>query len=381
MKKNTIIRRDYTSTDNFLPRNNRRTSNVVDVTNPIMCLGSYWPGRSGLGITVSSEYLNLPPFEGYFCEFLYFDRVLTDKETKIVEAYLKEKWCNEPDSDVITEGLSLYLDPVRSFDGIGPRVFDLSDSRLIGTLSGTMSLLSTTYSGVFVSNPNPSSGGVSRPMPNFLFGRDRRMSFLECDGITTNVWFMPRYTDGEWYNPSNATSSTYPDDLGMRNFYLTKTTDSTFNFIVTKNGTQSNNTNLFTLYHPHILTYDTGGFINTQGQQFIPSNAIMENNKWCLMTSIISRTRSSGGFPITIYLDGKFLAEKNTYSSGQNGNFWNDLSSKDWAFPGVGGYSWFQNTVGFNIKGYYGQFTMYNRPFSATEVLEYFNRTKGRYNR
>lgn len=42
------------------------------------------------------------PFKGLFCEFLYYDRFLTDDETNIIKTYLKRKWYVE-EGEIITE--------------------------------------------------------------------------------------------------------------------------------------------------------------------------------------------------------------------------------------------------------------------------------------
>jgi hypothetical protein len=40
----------------------------------------------------ASGLFSVYAFEGHFCEFLFWDRVLTDPESNSVEQYLKKKW-------------------------------------------------------------------------------------------------------------------------------------------------------------------------------------------------------------------------------------------------------------------------------------------------
>jgi hypothetical protein len=43
-------------------------------------------------IPLVANNFNVYAFEGHFCEFLFWDRVLTDPEANSVESYLKKKW-------------------------------------------------------------------------------------------------------------------------------------------------------------------------------------------------------------------------------------------------------------------------------------------------
>jgi len=386
VKKYKIVRKDYTLDDNFLPRKTLNTSDVITVNNPTMVIGSYWPGRDGVGITVSRTVDDfLSPFEGYFCEFLFFDRVLSDVESNVIENYLKDKWIPSQQESVITDGLSLYLDPGRldCYDGVGPRVFDLSDSRIIGSVSGTMSINTSTYSGVFVSNNN-------NPSPFMRFQRDNRLSFFLCDGMTVNMWIMPRYTDGEWYNRPNGTSSTYPNDRGAYPFSFFRASQSGLysHLLIDRRlwtGTFSydpvtNPGNWSIYFAPWNIQYDTASLVS--GTSSLPG-VQLENYKWHLVTAIIDRNTPVNNFawPIKVYFDGILVGSKIISPQYQQGFNWQDYSNADWILGGSGGYSWFNGTPFRGLKGYYGLSCIYNRPFTTTEVQEFFNMTKSRYGR
>jgi hypothetical protein len=386
VKKYKIVRKDYTLDDNFLPRKTLNTSDVITVNNPTMVIGSYWPGRDGVGITVSRTVDDfLSPFEGYFCEFLFFDRVLSDVESNVIENYLKDKWIPSQQESVITDGLSLYLDPGRldCYDGVGPRVFDLSDSRIIGSVSGTMSINTSTYSGVFVSNNNS-------PSPFMRFQRDNRLSFFLCDGMTVNMWIMPRYTDGEWYNRPNGTSSTYPNDRGAYPFSFFRASQSGLysHLLIDRRlwtGTFSydpvtNPGNWSIYFAPWNIQYDTASLVS--GTSSLPG-VQLENYKWHLVTAIIDRNTPVNNFawPIKVYFDGILVGSKIISPQFQQGFNWQDYSNADWILGGSGGYSWFNGTPFRGLKGYYGLSCIYNRPFTTTEVQEFFNMTKSRYGR
>jgi hypothetical protein len=57
------------------------------VPNAWMTIGSYWHSNRN-----DSNFDNKYPFEGYFCEFLHYNRYLTDEETNSIREYLKLKW-------------------------------------------------------------------------------------------------------------------------------------------------------------------------------------------------------------------------------------------------------------------------------------------------
>jgi len=109
MKKLTVMRNGYVRIDNFITRatwsgGDRRTSPSPSIANPVMTIGAITPGydlgKNGLrGIgddgtngTPTSHFTNQQPFEGYFCEFLFWDRVLSDSESNSIELYLRKKW-------------------------------------------------------------------------------------------------------------------------------------------------------------------------------------------------------------------------------------------------------------------------------------------------
>jgi hypothetical protein len=61
-------------------------SSVAVGTTAYLSIGAYWP------VTSFASPFGKYPMEGFFCEWLYFDRYLTDSETNTVREYLRRKW-------------------------------------------------------------------------------------------------------------------------------------------------------------------------------------------------------------------------------------------------------------------------------------------------
>lgn len=61
------------------------TAFVAQTAGPHLCIGSYFPLKCNAG---AGKY----PFVGYFCEFLNYNRMLTDEETASIRNYLQKKW-------------------------------------------------------------------------------------------------------------------------------------------------------------------------------------------------------------------------------------------------------------------------------------------------
>ena len=59
--------------------------------NATLIIGSPWPSTPH-SPSIRGKTEKLFPLEGFFCEFLYYNRYLSDSESNSVEAYLKEKW-------------------------------------------------------------------------------------------------------------------------------------------------------------------------------------------------------------------------------------------------------------------------------------------------
>lgn len=59
--------------------------NSVNVNNYFV-LGGFWPKSASFGKSQTA------PFQGQFCEFLMFDRFLSDSETNSIRLYLQNKW-------------------------------------------------------------------------------------------------------------------------------------------------------------------------------------------------------------------------------------------------------------------------------------------------
>jgi hypothetical protein len=92
LKKIGFLTEDNSFVDDFV-------ANTVATDRPIKLTGQvYSPGPSAslvFGAYRPSSYTvqsNFYPFQGYFCEFIYFDRYLTDDEANTVKEYLKMKW-------------------------------------------------------------------------------------------------------------------------------------------------------------------------------------------------------------------------------------------------------------------------------------------------
>lgn len=71
----------------WTPRGFRlENTSVVVGTTAYISIGAFWP------VTSLSIPTGKYPMEGFFCEWLYFDRYLTDSETNTVREYLRRKW-------------------------------------------------------------------------------------------------------------------------------------------------------------------------------------------------------------------------------------------------------------------------------------------------
>jgi hypothetical protein len=117
LKKFSIIRKDYIINENFQPN---PTPNPGQTFRPTTTQQGFTPAPNGPWLTIGAivpnaisrsvegvagpmgsdivlnntnpATTNCYPFEGHFCEFLFWDRVLTDPEANSVESYLKKKW-------------------------------------------------------------------------------------------------------------------------------------------------------------------------------------------------------------------------------------------------------------------------------------------------
>jgi hypothetical protein len=111
LKKLTVIRTNYISNENYQTSNISRFSitpqqGFTPITNgPWLTIGAILPnssnaitegvpgpmGATELPLNLTSNF-NVYAFEGHFCEFLFWDRVLSNSESNSVESYLKDKW-------------------------------------------------------------------------------------------------------------------------------------------------------------------------------------------------------------------------------------------------------------------------------------------------
>jgi len=91
LKKMGFVIDDYEFVDDFISSKNttrgiKNTGTVYDVgNNATLIIGGPWTGTKN---KVSKLY----PIEGFFCEFIYFNRFLSDAEYHSVSRYLKKKW-------------------------------------------------------------------------------------------------------------------------------------------------------------------------------------------------------------------------------------------------------------------------------------------------
>jgi hypothetical protein len=108
LKRLTIIRENYVSDENFQSRiasGLSRTPNQGFTPlggGPWLTIGGLLPNSNNrivdgvagplLADTPLISTTNASPFEGHFCEFLFWDRVLERSEANSVESYLKRKW-------------------------------------------------------------------------------------------------------------------------------------------------------------------------------------------------------------------------------------------------------------------------------------------------
>jgi hypothetical protein len=93
LKKMSFVFDDYEFVDDFMSskittRGIKSTGLVHDVGNAAtLIIGGPWIGGQ-------LKDQKLYPIEGFFCEFLYFNRYLSDGENHLVSRYLKKKWIN-----------------------------------------------------------------------------------------------------------------------------------------------------------------------------------------------------------------------------------------------------------------------------------------------
>jgi len=77
---------DFQSSKIYADRGIKNTGTVYDVgLNATLVIGSPWSSGK---LKNNSRY----PLEGFFCEFLYYNRYLSDSEYDTVSRYLKKKW-------------------------------------------------------------------------------------------------------------------------------------------------------------------------------------------------------------------------------------------------------------------------------------------------
>jgi len=112
-KKLTVIRTNYISNESFAFNSTNRfvrsppqgfPPNPASGGGPWLTIGAILPNplsRSVEGIPgpmpnelvlISPDNFNVWAFEGHFCEFLFFDRVLERSEANSIEEYLTKKW-------------------------------------------------------------------------------------------------------------------------------------------------------------------------------------------------------------------------------------------------------------------------------------------------
>lgn len=101
IQKSSFLRSGSSISGNFLPisatGNRVRPSNAV-IINPSLVIGATWVGYTVNGVpyhTLTTRAAdNFSPMEGFFCEMIFFDRILTDAEDNTVLNYLVDKWIN-----------------------------------------------------------------------------------------------------------------------------------------------------------------------------------------------------------------------------------------------------------------------------------------------
>jgi len=101
IQKGTISRKNSISIDNFQPRQGStglrpKVRPVFSIPNPCLVIGASWPGYTidGVGYFTLTNRLatNFSPLDGFFCEMIFFDRVLSESEDNSVTSYLRKKW-------------------------------------------------------------------------------------------------------------------------------------------------------------------------------------------------------------------------------------------------------------------------------------------------
>lgn len=220
-------------------------------------------------------------------------------------------------NDIVGDGLILHMDPAnpRCYSGSGSVCYDLSNSKLIGTLYN-----SPTYS--------TSNNGC------FSFDGNTRVIYFPLttanttiDTFSYNVWFRSRRLD-----------NTY----GWR----TLIDQDNDNFLLSEFGTTSIQRGWIQIFSP---TFDVTSFTFNKDQWYNVS-----------LTHTI-------GEPFYVYLNGTLI-----YTSTNNSTVHTT------SFFAIGG-GWTGSGTNENFLGDIGLAQIYDRKLSSTEVLKNYNATKRRY--
>lgn len=147
---------DFSATRTFPSRGLKLTGPVYSLASPQkFILGTYKDNSVSYG---SRRY----PFKGFFCEFLYYDRFLTDDETNIIKTYLKRKWYVE-ETQIITEtsgsgggdpGVPSSIPPVVAYTTVVTNITDKganSGGSILSAGSGTVTARGVCWN----TSPNP----------------------------------------------------------------------------------------------------------------------------------------------------------------------------------------------------------------------------------
>lgn len=174
VKKYSIIRSGSALEDNFVPRTSLQTSQIVTTVEPVLTIGAWWPDGANSNnnpfpkTLISQQYSTSTdnggwfPYEGYFCELLFWDRLLTDSESNSIKDYLIQKWVQQKELPPFIPpqdpDLILWVDSMDPRSQIGGSIWnDISDANNDVNIS-TVPFISDNVSGIDYYEFNAVSG-------------------------------------------------------------------------------------------------------------------------------------------------------------------------------------------------------------------------------
>ena len=235
-----------------------------------------------------------------------------------------------------TDGLVLHLDAAntRSYPGSGNTVYDLSGSG------------NTVY---------PISGNVNGSLLNGLGYSSSNNGVFTFDGADDSIDLGDNFDMGL----SSFTICTY--------FRLSATTG--LHGIFSKSIAAAASSRYAVFIYNYGAGYKISTFMSNGGASDVetPSVLTVATNTWYHISAVYNRADK-----VYLYING-VLDSSATISQFQAVDFQSSYNSR------IGAYGDASNNPNYFLNGSLAQFQIYNRALSATEILQNYNATKGRY--